>query len=181
MKVVKIIGIIGISLLLFGCDNEVDRLEDKVDLLEDKIDALLDQNNINTSTSNDSVINNGEGTTTVDTSNIESTIKNFENEIRKYEDKLDIELSEKQINAIKKVNPWLNLFVQNYETKLLIEKEGLKAALEVDFDETSSIRQIRELPYKPDTLHFRKLEDIKRAYDVIKPTPINYNRVQNQI
>lgn len=84
-------------------------------------------------------------------------------------------------NAIKKVNPWLNLFVQNYETKLLIEKEGLKAALEVDFDETSSIRQIRELPYKPDTLHFRKLEDIKRAYDVIKPSPINYNRVQNQI
>ena len=84
-------------------------------------------------------------------------------------------------NAIKKVNPWLNLFVQNYETKLLIEKEGIKAALEVDFDETSSIRQIRELPYKPDTLHFRKLEDIKRAYDVIKPSPINYNRVQNQI
>lgn len=84
-------------------------------------------------------------------------------------------------NSIKKVNPWLNLFVQNYETKELIEKAGLKAALEVDFNETTSIRQIRELPNKPDTIHFRKLEDIKRAYDVIKPTPINYNRVQSQI
>ena len=84
-------------------------------------------------------------------------------------------------NAIKKVNPWLNLIVQNYETKELIEKEGLKAAYEVDFDETTSIRQIRELPNKPDTIHFRKLEDIQRAYDVIKPTPINYNRVQSQI
>ena len=90
MKVGKLIIIIGMSLLLFGCDNEVDRLEDKVDLLEDKIDALLDQNNINSS--NDSVINNGEGTTTVDTSNIENTIKDYENKANDLLDSIYFEL-----------------------------------------------------------------------------------------
>jgi len=83
--------------------------------------------------------------------------------------------------AIKKVNPWLNLIVQSPEIKTVVENEGLKAALEVDFNETSSIREIRELPVKPDTIHFRTFADIKRAYDIIKPTPINYNRVSNQI
>ncbi len=83
--------------------------------------------------------------------------------------------------AIKKINPWLNLIVQNSETKKIIESEGLKAALEVEFTETSSIREIRELPIKPDTIHFRTLADIKRAYEIIKPAPINYNRVSNQI
>ncbi len=83
--------------------------------------------------------------------------------------------------AIKKINPWLNLIVQNPETKELIEKTGLKSAYEVDFNQNSSIREIRELSTKPDTIHFRTIEDIKRAYDIIKPTPINYNRVQGQI
>lgn len=84
-------------------------------------------------------------------------------------------------NAIKKVSPWLNVIVQNLETKKLIENTGIKAALEVDFTSASSIREIREMEIKPDTIHFRTLEDIKRAYDVIKPSPINYNRVQGQI
>lgn len=85
------------------------------------------------------------------------------------------------VNAIKKVSPWLNLFVQKQEAKDFVLNNGLKAALEVDFNETSSIREIRELPYKVDTIHFRTLEDIKRAYDIIKPAPVNYNRVENQI
>lgn len=84
-------------------------------------------------------------------------------------------------NAIKKVNPWLNLIVQNPEIKKVVENVGLKSAYEVDFSSNSSIREIRELDIKPDTLHFKSLEDIKRAYDVIKPTPVNYNRVQSQI
>ena len=83
------------------------------------------------------------------------------------------------IGAIKKVCPWLNLIVQTPEAKDFVEKNGLKGAYEVEF--LGSIREIRELPTKPDTIHFKSLEDIKRAYDVIKPTPINYNRVQNQI
>lgn len=83
--------------------------------------------------------------------------------------------------AIKKINPWLNLIIQNPEMKAVIEAEGLKTALEVEFMENSSIREIRELPIKPDTIHFRTLADIKRAYEIIKPTPINYNRVSNQV
>ena len=85
------------------------------------------------------------------------------------------------IEAIKKVSPWLNLIVQTPKNKELVQNNGLKAALEVDFDEKTSIREIRELEVKPDTIHFKTLEDIKRAADIIKPTPINYNRVQNQI
>ena len=84
-------------------------------------------------------------------------------------------------NVIKKVSPWLNLVVQNPTTKDIVQKEGLKSAYEVEFTSNSSIREIRELETKPDTLHFKSLEDIKRAYDVIKPSPINYKRVQNQI
>ena len=85
------------------------------------------------------------------------------------------------IEAIKKVSPWLNLIVQNSAIKDLANENGLKAALEVEFNNQTTIREIRELPFKPDTLHFKELEDIKRAYDIVKPTPINYNRVQNQI
>ena len=83
------------------------------------------------------------------------------------------------VEAIKKVCPWLNLIVQTPEAKAFVEQNGLKAALEVEF--IGSIREIRELGIKPDTIHFKSLDDIKRAYDIIKPTPVNYNRVQNQI
>jgi len=83
--------------------------------------------------------------------------------------------------TIKKINPWLNLIVQNLETKELVEAEGIKAALEVNFNDYNSIRAIRESELKVDTIHFKNLEEIKQAYDVIKPTPINYNRVQGQI
>ena len=83
--------------------------------------------------------------------------------------------------AIKKINPWLNLIIQNSQMKEVIENEGIKTALEFEFKENSSLREIRELPVKPDTIHFRSLADIKRAYEIVKPAPINYNRVSNQI
>lgn len=83
--------------------------------------------------------------------------------------------------AIKKINPWLNFIVQSPEAKAIVEEQGLKAAYEVEFNQNSSIREIRELEVKPDTIHFKTLDDIKRAANIIKPTPINYNRVQNQI
>lgn len=85
------------------------------------------------------------------------------------------------IETIKKINPWLNLIVQNQQIKELALKNGLKAALEAEFSDYGSIRAIREAQYKPDTIHFKNLEDIKKAADIIKPSPINYNRVQNQI
>lgn len=83
--------------------------------------------------------------------------------------------------AVKKINPWLNLIIQNPQIKDTVESVGIKTALEVEFSETSSIREIRELAIKPDTIHFRSLSDIKRAYEIIKPTPINFNRVSDQI
>ncbi len=85
------------------------------------------------------------------------------------------------IETIKKINPWLNLIVQNQKIKDLALSNGLKAALEVDFADFGSIREIREAQNKPDTIHFKNLDDIKKATDIIKPTPINFNRVQNQI
>ena len=88
-------------------------------------------------------------------------------------------------NAVKKASPWLNLIVQNQKTKELVEKEGLKAALEYEFNSTSSIREVREaqtaLGSKIDTIHFSTLEDVKRAWDIIKPAPVNYARVEQQI
>lgn len=83
--------------------------------------------------------------------------------------------------TIKKINPWLNLIVQNERTFQIVQQEGLKAALEADFNYYGSIREIRESEVKFDTIHFKSLEDIKKASEDIKPAPINYNRVQGQI
>ena len=84
--------------------------------------------------------------------------------------------------AVKKFNPWLNLIVGNPEIKAEVEKEvQINCSYEVLFNENMSIRQLREMPVKPDTIHFTTLENVKRAYDVIKPSPINYNRVKEQI
>ena len=83
------------------------------------------------------------------------------------------------VETIKKINPWLNLIVQTQQAKEFVEQNGLKAALETEF--IGSIREIRELENKADTIHFKSLDDIKKAYDIIKPTPMNYNRVQKQI
>ncbi len=94
----------------------------------------------------------------------------------------DPEFAKNVANAVKKFNPWLNLIVGNPEIKALIEKEvRINCSYEVLFNETMSVRQLREMPVVPDTIHFTTLENAKRAYDVIKPTPINYNRVKEQI
>ena len=84
--------------------------------------------------------------------------------------------------AVKKVNPWLWLFVGNAEIKKQIEDEvDINCALEATFSENSTIREFRELENKPDTLHFTSLEAAKKAYDVKKPTPVAYNKVGGQV
>lgn len=94
----------------------------------------------------------------------------------------DPEFAKNVANAVKKFNPWLNLIVGKPEIKDIIEKEvQINCSYEVLFNETMSVRQLREMPVVPDTIHFATLENAKRAYDVIKPTPINYNRVKEQI
>lgn len=94
----------------------------------------------------------------------------------------DVEFAKTVASAIKKVNPWLNLYVQNAEIKKAIEEEvKINCAYEVTFGDNMSIRQIREMEVIPETIHFTSLENAKRAYDVIKPTPVNYNRVSGQV
>ena len=94
----------------------------------------------------------------------------------------DPEFAKQVAAAVKKFNPWLNLIVGNPEIKAEVEKEvQINCSYEVLFNENMSIRQLREMPVKPDTIHFTTLENVKRAYDVIKPSPINYNRVKEQI
>ncbi len=84
--------------------------------------------------------------------------------------------------AIKKINPWLNLYIANYEMKLYLEDEiKINCAYEVLFDDSMSVRQLREMENKPETVHFKTLENAKRAYEVIKPSPVNYNRVSGQV
>ena len=63
----------------------------------------------------------------------------------------------------------------------LEEEVKINCPYEVTFNENMSIRQIREMAVVPETIHFTTLEDAKRAYDVIKPSPVNYNRVSGQI
>ncbi len=94
----------------------------------------------------------------------------------------DPEFAKNVARAVKKFNPWLNLIVGNPEIKTAVEKEvQINCSYEVLFNETMSVRQLREMSVVPDTIHFATLENAKRAYDVIKPTPINYNRVKEQI
>ena len=80
--------------------------------------------------------------------------------------------------AIKKISPWLNLTVSNETTREIVSKEGVKAALEYEFREGD---EINSLPKNIDTIHFKTLEDVKKAYSFAQPAPINYNRVENQI
>lgn len=94
----------------------------------------------------------------------------------------NLEFAKKVALAIKKYNPWLNLYINNPEFKEILEKEtGIKCALEVNFNDFGTIRQIRELEIKPDTIHFCDVESAMKAREVLKPTPVNYNRVGGQI
>lgn len=94
----------------------------------------------------------------------------------------DIEYAKKIATIIKKFNPWLNLFVGNYETKkVIVEEIGINCVFEKTFNENSSIREFREGENVPDSLHFTSVECAKRAWDVIHPTPVNYNRVGVEI
>lgn len=94
----------------------------------------------------------------------------------------DADFARSVATAVKKFNPWLNLIVGNPEIKEMIEKEtGINCTYEVLFGDTMSVRQLREMTVVPETIHFKDLENAKRAYDVIKPSPINYNRVKEQI
>ncbi len=94
----------------------------------------------------------------------------------------DVEFAKIVAASVKKINPWLNLYVQNPEIKKILEEEvQINCSYEVLFDDSMSIRQLREMAVIPETVHFKTLENAARAYDVIKPSPVNYNRVAGQV
>ncbi len=98
----------------------------------------------------------------------------------KYYDKLnsDKDFAKIVAKAVQQFNPWLNIIIKNEEIKKYLEDELYsKCALEVDFGKNTSIREIREANTTPETIHFEDIENLKRACDVLKPTPITYNRV----
>ena len=100
----------------------------------------------------------------------------------KYELNNNLDFAKKIALAVKKFNPWLNLYINNADFKEILEKDmDIKCALETNFNDYGSIRQIRELEIKPDTIHFCDIESAMRAREVLKPTPVNYNRVGGQI
>ncbi len=100
----------------------------------------------------------------------------------KYELNNNLDFAKKIALAVKKFNPWLNLYINNADFKEILEKDmDIKCALEANFNDYGSIRQIRELEIKPDTIHFCDIESAMRAREVLKPTPVNYNRVGGQI
>ena len=80
--------------------------------------------------------------------------------------------------AVRKISPWLNLITNSETIKEIISKEGIKSALEYEFKENDDINLISK---NVDTIHFKSLEDVKKAYNIIKPMPINYKRVESQI
>ena len=84
--------------------------------------------------------------------------------------------------AVKKINPWLNLYIQNPDMKKFLEEEvQINCSYEILFDNNMSIRQLREMEITPETVHFNEITNARRAYDVIRPAPVNYNRVANQV
>ncbi len=94
----------------------------------------------------------------------------------------NLEFAKKVASAIYKFDPWLNLYINNYEFKQILENEiKIKCAYEVNFADYGTIRGIREIENKVDTIHFEDVESAQKAYDVIKPSPINYNRVKEQV
>lgn len=94
----------------------------------------------------------------------------------------DVDFAKKIALIVKKFSPWLTLVLGNSEIKKVIEKEvKIRCAYEVSFGEKSSIRELREMEQKPDTVHFSTVEDAKRAWEVIKPSPVGFNRVKSEL
>ncbi len=157
-KTGKLVCLIMAGLLLTGCnDSEVERLEDQVDHLEEKIDALLEQNNISTPSTgntNNTVTNDGEGTTTVDTSEISSTISGYNNEAE------DIQNSIDNLTIPNSRSETIDLY---WEWKRNIEE--LENKLDRYENELERMYRNNELSYTDYRTFDRQIEDIENILD----------------
>ncbi len=153
----KITCLVAAGLLLTGCnDSEIDRLEDKVEHLEEKIDALLDQGNISTPNNDNfnNVTNNGEGTTTVDTSSITSNINTYRTEADNMYDSIS------KLNIPSNRSEVIDLY---WEWKINIE--DLENRLDRYENELERMYRNNELSYTDFRTFDRKIEDIENTLD----------------
>ena len=158
MKAGKLVCLIMAGLLLTGCnDSEIDRLEDQVNHLEEKIDALLDQNNINTPStdnSNNQVTNDGEGTTTTDTSKINNAISEYNTKAQ------DIQNNIEKLNIPNSRSETIDLY---FEWKYKIE--DLENELDRYEDSLERMYRNNELSYTDYRSFDRQIEDIENILD----------------
>lgn len=149
--------IIGLSVALSACDNEENEmLVNRVNHLEEKIDTLLEQNGINSNdiTNNDTVINDGEGSTTVDTSEIEKNLDNYQTEAN------DISTDIDNLKVSSNRSETINLF---FKWKATIEE--LDTKLDYYENELESLYLNNELSYSDYRKYDRVIEDIENILD----------------
>lgn len=153
----KVCMIIGLSVALSACDNEENEmLVNRVNHLEEKIDTLLEQNGINSNdiTNNDTVINDGEGSTTVDTSEIEKNLDNYQTEAN------DISTDIDNLKVSSNRSETINLF---FKWKATIEE--LDTKLDYYENELESLYLNNELSYSDYRKYDREIEDIENILD----------------
>lgn len=157
-KTFKLTCLVILGLLLSGCnDEEIDRLENQVNNIEEKIDALLDQNGINTTDptyDNTTITNDGEGTTTVDTTDITSTIENFNSEAEEIRNSID------NLSIPNNRSETIDLY---FEWKYTIE--DLENRLDRYEDSLERMYRNNELSYTDYRSFDRQIEDIENVLD----------------
>ena len=153
---IKIISLLVIVSLLTGCnDNKTEILEEKVDNLEEKIDSLLEQNNINTPNDSSTTITNyGEGETPVNTSEIEDTISEYNDEATNIENNIE------NLTIPNNRSETIDLY---WEWKRTIEE--LETKLDRYENELESMYRNNELSYTDFRTFDRQLEDIENILD----------------
>ena len=153
---IKIISLLVIVSLLTGCnDNKTEILVEKVDNLEEKIDSLLEQNNINTpNDSSTTITNDGEGETTVNTSEIEDTISEYNDEATNIQNNIE------NLTIPNNRSETIDLY---WEWKRTIEE--LETKLDRYENELESMYRNNELSYTDFRTFDRQLEDIENILD----------------
>ena len=153
---IKIISLLVIVSLLTGCnDNKTEILVKKVDNLEEKIDSLLEQNNINTpNDSSTTITNDGEGETTVNTSEIEDTISEYNDEATNIQNNIE------NLTIPNNRSETIDLY---WEWKRTIEE--LETKLDRYENELESMYRNNELSYTDFRTFDRQLEDIENILD----------------
>lgn len=164
MKIcLKVLSIFCFCFLLIGCENDNNKeLIDKVNDLEDKLDYLLEENGLNSnidSSNNNEVINDGEGNTTIDTSEIENTLNSYSDEAN------NILSSINNLKIPSNRSETIDLF---FEWKSTIDK--LDSKLDFYEDELESFYYNNKLSYSDYRKYDYEIESIEGILDKAEDT-----------